>query len=167
MQSFPKTFVIRHRRENLKKCSLRGLEARPDFTFFTYPPKTQIPINPDFLLLTLNGTPLSPSDKNRELLILDGTWRYATTMKKYVDSICTLEERSIPQGWITAYPRRQEDCEDPSSGLASIEAIAIAFLVMGRDPSGLFSHYFWKDKFLKINDEIGSLYEYWPKLKLT
>jgi pre-rRNA-processing protein TSR3 len=88
-------------------------------------------------------------------------------MKKYIDKLCTennpeaptmLEERSIPKGWRTAYPRRQDDCEDPSTGLASIEAIAIAYLILDRDPTGLFDNYHWKSDFLKINAAIGSKY---------
>lgn len=165
MQSFPKTFVIRHKRENKKKCSLRGLEGREDFVFLTYPSEKILEINPKFLLLTLNAPPLTPADCDKELLILDGTWRYAAAMKKYVDKICKLEERSIPRGWSTAYPRRQDDCEDPSSGLASIEAIVIAFLVMGRDPSGLLHNYHWKEEFLRLNEKLGSHYGFWDKLR--
>jgi pre-rRNA-processing protein TSR3 len=44
------TIILRHARENLKKCSLKGLEKRSDFRFFTYP-KDLLPEMPDYILL--------------------------------------------------------------------------------------------------------------------
>lgn len=149
------------------------MEGRSDFLFYTYPPKKPIPLNDKWLVLSVQAPPLSQADSQRELLILDGTWRYAALMKKYIDKLCIennpenpvlLEERSIPKGWRTAYPRRQEDCEDPSTGLASIEAIAIAYLILDRDPTGLFDNYHWKSDFLKINATIGSQYPGFTRL---
>jgi pre-rRNA-processing protein TSR3 len=39
MSRFLPTIILRHKKENLKKCSLRGLEPREDLRFFTYPHK--------------------------------------------------------------------------------------------------------------------------------
>ena len=58
MQSFPPTVIIRHRLENLKKCSLRGLENRTDFIFLTYPYYT-LPDLQSYIVLTLDAPPLT------------------------------------------------------------------------------------------------------------
>jgi pre-rRNA-processing protein TSR3 len=149
MQSFPPTIVLRHRRENLNKCSLRGLETRPDFIFYRYPNPSLPPLD-GYILLALDAPPLTQEDAKHGLFILDATWRYAAKMKQSVATVPGLIERSIPQGFITAYPRRQDDCPDPERGLASIEAIYIAYSILGRSTDGLLDGYHWKEQFLQL-----------------
>lgn len=148
MQSFPPTVVWRHRKENLRKCSLRGLESRSDFRFFTYPQEA-LPDLSGYIVLTIDAPPLSRSDAGRGLIVVDATWRYATKMMQRVNAMTGLVPRSIPLQFRTAYPRYQTDCSDPERGLASIEAIYLSYLIQGRDVSGLLDHYYWKDAFLK------------------
>jgi len=142
------TVVIRHRRENLKKCSLRGLETRKDFIFYTYP-KDVVPKLEGYVLLSFDGQPLTEEDKG--IIIIDGTWRLAGDILRNTEALKGLETRSLPSGFKTAYPRRQDDCEDPSRGLASLEAIYVAHLILGRDVGGLLEKYYWKDQFLENN----------------
>lgn len=151
MQTFPLTYVLRHRRENLKKCSLRGLESREDFCFLKYP-KDTIPPLQNYIVLAMNAPPLEPSDAQHGLFLIDATWRYADTMLNFVQKSHPMEMRSIPPGFKTAYPRRQDDCPDPESGLASIEALYIAYSILGRDTSGLLDNYYWKDEFKNTNN---------------
>ncbi len=150
MQSFPPTIVLRHRKENLKKCSLRGLEERSDFIFYKYP-RDEVQGFEGYILLDMDAEPLTEADAHRGLFILDGTWRYAEKMYDNTPGLDGLVRRSIPQHFVTAYPRKQEDCPDPSRGLASVEAIYIAYHLMGRNTDGLLEHYHWKDKFLEVN----------------
>lgn len=150
MQMFPPTIILRHRKENLKKCSLRGLEGREDFIFHTYPVHT-LPDISDYIMLSLDAPPLTAGDADRGLFILDGTWRYADRMYENTPGLDRLTKRSLPGAFRTAYPRVQEDCPDPRRGLASIEAIYIAYCILGRDPKGLLDNYYWKDDFLRYN----------------
>lgn len=143
-----KTVILRHKRENLKKCSLAGLEGRSDFAFYTYP-LDPLPDLSGYLLLKVGALPLTKSDANRGLLLIDGTWRLAQVMEKNLGR--QLEERSLPGNFKTAYPRRQTECPNPEEGLASIEALYLAFLLLGRDGEGLLDRYYWKERFLKIN----------------
>jgi pre-rRNA-processing protein TSR3 len=144
MNHYLPTFILRHKKENLKKCSLRGLESRDDFRFFTYP-KNPLPDLKGYILLTPDSPLLSHEDTQAGLLLVDGTWRYAETMVRQIPASCL--QRSIPTSFKTAYPRRQEiDC-----GLASIEALFIALHLMKRPTAGLLDHYHWKEKFLDIN----------------
>ena len=150
MQSFPPTVVIRHRLENLKKCSLRGLEARSDFLFITYP-YSSLPNLQNYIILTLNAPPLTETDALNGLLILDATWRYAAKMLKSLENQPQFIYRSLPAHYRTAYPRRQEDCPDPERGLASIEAIYLSYQLLQRDTQGLLDNYYWKEQFFSIN----------------
>lgn len=154
MQLFPPTIVIRHRLENLKKCSLRGLEERSDFDFLTYPYKSLPPLN-GYILLTLDAPPLTEDDCLHGLLIIDATWRYAAKMIKPFENQPHLIYRSLPERYRTAYPRRQEDCPDPVRGLASIEAIYLSYSILKRDTTGLLDRYYWKDQFLNLNKIIN------------
>ena len=152
MQQHPPTIVIRHRKENLKKCSLRGLENRSDFLFLRYPLQMSVPLS-NHILLTLEAEKeLSPLDVGRGLLILDGTWRYAKAMEKALPFVASIEKKRLPSTPVTAYPRRQNDCSNPMAGLASIEAIVCAYALLGRKIDGLLDHYYWKDSFLEKNN---------------
>lgn len=150
MQSFPQTVVIRHKRENLKKCSLRGLEGRTDFSFLTYP-YLELPNLTNYIVLTLDAEPLTKADAQLGLLLLDATWRYAEKMIQPFLNQPIYHYRSLPFHFRTAYPRRQADCPDPERGLASIEALYLAYRILGRDVEGLLDHYYWKEDFLKLN----------------
>ncbi len=142
------TVILRHRRENLKKCSLRGLENRPEFAFYTYP-VDPLPDLTGYLLLKVGAPPLTEKDVDRGLFLIDGTWRLAQLMEKQMTQ--KLEARSLPQGYKTAYPRKQTDCPDPESGLSSLEAIYIAHLILGRAEERLLDGYYWKEQFLRNN----------------
>lgn len=144
------TIVIRHQKENLKKCSLRGLESRADFKFYRYPLK-EIPDLTGYLMLTMEGEELSPEDADKGLLLIDGTWRYAAKMCETIDKAITLPKRTLPKNFRTTYPREQTECPNPNEGLASIEALYLAYLITGRPVDGLLDHYYWKEKFLNDN----------------
>lgn len=153
MQPYPQTLILRHRKENLKKCSLSGLESRGDIQFFTYP-KDPLPPLDGYLFLTLDAPALSPQDAPHGLFVIDATWRKAQVMARVLaPSLKNTIPRSLPPQYHTAYPRRQEDCLDPTHGLASVEALFLAYHILGRDTSGLLDHYYWKEAFLQKNIE--------------
>lgn len=145
------TFILRHRKENLKKCSLRGLEKKENFCFLTYPKVTYVD-HPNLIVLSHNAKPLSKEDKG-SLLLLDGTWKHAESMQKQLVVPSSACFRSIPDSFRTAYPRRQEEWIDPSIGLASIEALYLALYIMGKNVEHLLENYHWKESFLAKNRE--------------
>ena len=147
------TLILRHRKENLKKCSLRGLETRSDFSFIRYPCK-EWPDFTGYCLLTLDAPTLSADDRNLGLFLIDATWKYAEIMQNNLPKDAPLIRRSLPSTFRTAYPRYQTHCADPERGLASIEALYIAFHLTHRPTEGLLSNYHWKDEFLKLNDRL-------------
>jgi pre-rRNA-processing protein TSR3 len=145
------TVILRHRRENLKKCSLRGLETRSDMIFLTYP-KDSLPDLSGYIQLELNAPPLTKDDSCHGLFLIDGTWDLAKVMSKSVTQ--PLIKRSLPPNLKTAYPRRQTRCDDPEKGLASIEALYAAYFILGKDTKGLLDTYYWKEEFLSINKDV-------------
>ncbi len=151
MSPFLPTIILRHRKENLKKCSLRGLESRADMQFFTYPKNSPGSLK-NYILLDLNGPPLTKEDNSYGLFLIDGTWNYAKTMANSIKEPLVL--RSLPSNLKTAYPRRQTSCDDPERGLASIEALFAAYHILGRDTTGLLDNYHWRDEFLRLNHSI-------------
>lgn len=145
MQNLYLPIVIwRHRKENLKKCSLRGLEHRSDILFYTYPNEALLELK-KYIYLSLDAPPLTEEDASMGLFIIDATWRYAQTMEKQAP---VLTRRSLPRDIKTAYPRRQNDCSDPDHGLASIEALYVAHKILGRETEGLLDNYYWAEEFL-------------------
>lgn len=143
------TVILRHRRENLKKCSLSGLETHPELRFYTYPTDF-LPNCSSFLLLKVGAPPLTFADAEKGLFLIDGTWKLAQVMEKQLP--WKLEARSLPPGFKTAYPRRQTDCPDPQAGLSSVEALYIAHRILGRSTEKLLDRYHWKELFIEIND---------------
>ena len=148
MQQFSPTIIWRHRKENLKKCSLRGLESRDDCLFFTYP-KDTLPDLTNYVLLAVDGEVLSEADGKHGLFLIDGTWAYAELMMRQLPKMPL--KRSLPAHFKTAYPRKQ----DEEHGLASVEALYLAYLLTGRNTEGLLDNYHWKASFLEKNGLTG------------
>ncbi len=151
MHHFKTTIILRHRKENLKKCSLKGLESRKDFLFVSYPFQ-ELPDLSQYLALSMEGEELSSQDKDLGLFIIDGTWRHAEIMARQIPHFDKMQKRSLPKALRTAYPRRQEDCANPERGLASIEAIFAAYQILERPVEGLLDYYHWKEPFLLENN---------------
>jgi len=117
--------------------------------FYSYPLKASLPDLSNYVILSLNGPLLSREDAQMGLLLIDGTWRHAETMLKFLNQHMNLPRRSLAPKLRTAYPRRQEDCDDPNRGLASVEALYAAYQITGRNSEGLLDNYHWKDQFLR------------------
>lgn len=158
MQIFPPTLILRHRRENLKKCSLRGLENRQDFRFYSYPEKENgevLPSLASYIHFAVDAPPLTKEDGALGFFFIDSTWRLAQPMEKYVEKInVNLVKRSLPSHYRTAYPRIQTGCPDPERGLATLEAIYLAYLISGRSTDGLLDNYYWKEEFLRLTSNL-------------
>lgn len=151
MQEKNTTTIIRHKRENLKKCSLQPLVGRNDLIFLTYPLRSPLAIREKTIILTMDAPLLSFEDRDHDLLLIDATWILAGDIEKNLaPQLLSFPRRTLPS-IRTAYPRRQTGCSDPERGLASIEALYIAYQILGRSTEGLLNHYHWKEEFLKYS----------------
>lgn len=144
------TLIIRHRRENKKKCTLQPIIHRTDCQFLRYP-SCKLPNTDSHFLLSFDGPALSEKDQHLGIILLDGTWKRAACMYTQLFKGRQIEKRSLPQHFVTAYPRRQLDCDDPDRGLASIEALYLAYKLLGREDESLLNGYHWKEQFLQNN----------------
>jgi pre-rRNA-processing protein TSR3 len=143
---YPPTVIIRHPNENPRKCSILPLRGRPDLVFLHYPVKERPPLD-GYVRLAAEGPELSAADAGCGLLVLDGSWRWAGAM---TGDFLDVPPRSL-SGYRTAYPRVSKQGTDPDNGLASVEALFVAYHILGRPTAGLLDHYRWKEEFLRIN----------------
>jgi pre-rRNA-processing protein TSR3 len=146
MQTCPITIIVRHPRENPKKCSVLPLQGRAEVQFLPYPTLDR-PSFAGYIRLAADGPELSLADAGRGILLLDGSWRSSSKMVAHFEDVTP---RSL-HGWKTAYPRVSKQGTDPDNGLASIEALYIAYHILGRSTEGLLDHYHWAKAFLELN----------------
>jgi pre-rRNA-processing protein TSR3 len=124
------------------------LRGREGFTFWNYPRRDSDALT-NYVRLGMDGPLLGEADRERGLLVLDGTWRWAAVMERDYEDVPV---RSLP-AWETAYPRTSKMFDDPSAGLATIEAVYAACHILDRDTTGLLDEYHWADEFLRLNSE--------------
>lgn len=147
MRTSPPTLIVVHPRERRAKCTVRPLRGLPGFEFRRFPLRQPIPDG--YVRLGLGGPLLTSDDADRGLLVLDGTWRWAGRMEADLDEIPV---RSLPP-LHTAYPRSSKVFDDPEGGLATVEAVYAALVILGRSTEGVLDHYHWREEFLRSNAE--------------
>ena len=143
----PPTVIVRHARENPRKCTILPLRGRADIRLVGYPVK-EMPDLRSYVRLAADGPDLTPADAACGLLLLDGSWRWAAAMTRDFQHV---PPRAL-RGYQTAYPRVSKLGTDPDNGLASVEALYIAYRILGRPTAGLLDHYRWAEQFLRINE---------------
>ena len=146
MNAPPITLLVVHPRENRRKCSLEPLRGRADLRFVPFAPPLDLKLD-GYVRLAVDGEPLSAADRERGLLLLDGNWHRAAPMNHHFEGV---PGRSL-RGFKTAYPRTAKLLPDPADGLASIEALYIAYHLLGRSTAGLLDGYHWRAPFLAAN----------------
>ena len=145
--------IIRHPKERRRKCSLTPLEGRADIEFYRARPGWTFDMT-GFTVLGLDAPEISEADAGRPLLLLDSTWRLLPQIET-----CLVGQgvrRTLPVV-ATAYPRVSKIAEDPVGGLASVEALYLAKLMLGERDHSLLDAYFWRTTFLKNLGERGFL----------
>lgn len=176
-ESQPAILVLQHYKENLRKCSLSHLRGRTDVEFRKLHP---VRPPPQFsgvrgLVLATGAPVLSAADAalfghdlpESRLVLLDSTWAKVDALLRNIahpdvdrpiDSglIGTggadgLWFRSLPNDVTTAYPRRSKLFDDPSTGLASVEALVVAFEMLECPRRDLLEGYRWGREFIDAN----------------
>lgn len=145
--------VIRHPKERRRKCSLTPLEGRADIRFYRARPEWTFDIT-GFTVLALGAPELSVKDAGRPLLLLDSTWRLLPQLEA-----CLIGDgvrRTLP-AVRSAYPRVSKIAEDPAGGLASVEALFLAKLLLGERDDTLLANYYWRSEFLENLKRSGRL----------
>jgi len=146
MEKLPNIVVVRHPRENIKKCSLRFLHNRENFTFLKATDKFSYDAT-DHILLEIDAPVISPVDLGKPILLLDSTWALLPKIRAKITG--NYIPRSLPNSIKTAYPRQSKLFSDPNCGLATLEALYSALCLMGINDPSILDNYHFKDSFLK------------------
>ncbi len=139
--------IYRDPRESAAKCSLTPLRGKPGITFVTHRVDRRVDVGAR-LLLHPEGELLTPADAGLPLLLVDCSWRRVPQMLAMLDGALT--RRRLPE-LTTAYPRKSRQFEDPSTGLASVEALYAALAILGDPRPELLAEYRWAQAFLDAN----------------
>ena len=139
--------ILRDPRESVRKCSLTPLRGFPGVTFVTYHGAQRLDAA-GRVLLHPDGEEIGPADAGAPLLLVDCAWRRLDTLLAVVDGEPVRRRLPVLE---TAYPRRSRTFEDPSQGLASIEALYAALALLGRPCAELLDGYHWAAEFLERN----------------
>ncbi len=145
----PLVLVFRDSHESPQKCSLTPLRGNADVRFVDYPRQGAVAAAGRILLHT-DGEVLGPADAGKGLLIVDSSWRRLPKLLRLVTG--DPPRRRLPP-LVTAYPRKSKRFEDPSEGLASVEALYAALFLLGHRRPDLLEGYHWKEQFLELNPD--------------
>lgn len=137
--------IIRHPKERRSKCSLTPLESREDLTFHRARLGWAFDMT-GFTVLALGAPEMSEADAGRPILLLDSTWRLLPQVEACLVGVGV--RRTLPSV-PTAYPRISKIAEDPMGGLASVEALYLAKLLIGERDDALLEAYHWRNEFLE------------------
>jgi len=145
--------ILRDPRESKAKCSLTPLRGLSDVRFVDYHHERRLAAG-ERILLHPEGELFSEADRGLDLLLIDCSWRRVDKLLATVDG--TLHARRLPE-LVTAYPRKSKVFEDPACGLASVEALYAACLLMGEERAEFLEEYRWKEEFLRQNADFSNL----------
>ena len=146
------------RTESPNKCSILPLSYRSDFRIVRFDRRYPIAALTGRVLLHPEGEVLeAPSAKATlagddafVLSAIDCNWkRLGRILAKVAAPLPPLVR--IPDGFRTAYLRRNKRDEDPEQGLATIEAVFLAAAFLGNWDETLLKEYAVADEFLAAN----------------
>lgn len=155
--------VLMDKNENPRKCTIHPVKERADFHVRYFRGNRPIEKFESDCLLHVDGLDLSTlKEKNlRSLALIDCTWRKVSgALQRVEGNLPTLVR--IPEGFVTAYPRRNKEGKDPDAGLATIEALFIAAAFLGQWDETLLDKFHFKDKFLQDNEAAWKKYQLGP-----
>jgi ribosome biogenesis protein Tsr3 len=147
--------VIIDHSESANKCSVAPLTFRTDFRFTRVRSTNQLgPLNCELLLHHAGANILEWRGKNvNGIGVIDCNWKRLPTIQRRVIAPASALV-SIPEGFVTAYPRSSKRGTDPDTGLATIEAIFTAAALVGHIDPTLFERYQWGKKYLELNADV-------------
>jgi len=155
--------VLVDKKENPRKCTIQVLKDRADLSLRFFSSNKPIAAFTADCLLHVDGEDLSAMDRSglSSLALIDCTWRKVEpTLRRIAAPLPQLVR--IPDGFVTAYPRKNKKGEDPSAGLATVEALFIAAAFLGYWDESLLEKYHFNEAFLKDNEPLWRSYRLGP-----
>ena len=147
--------VLVDRAERPTKCTILPLADHPALQIVRFAKQGPLPPLAGDLLLHPEGRPLDDLAKTRgdqplTVCAIDSTWRKLPGILSRIAAPWP-EKVRIPDGFVTAYPRRNKENLDPEAGLATIEALFIAGALLGHWDESLLGKYHFAPAFLSAN----------------
>jgi pre-rRNA-processing protein TSR3 len=143
--------------ETSNKCTILPLRYRSDFHISQVPKGFSLEAD---ILLHPQGLPLHNFVDSRPTIgrvaAIDCIWRRLEPILQRIHA--PQIQVSIPDGFVSAYPRVSKRDYDPSGGLATIEALFIAAAFLGHWDLTLLREYFFAEKFLSMNQSVFCKY---------
>lgn len=154
--------ILMDKKENPKKCTIHPIKSREDFRVRYFSKNQKIAAFQADCLLHINGQCLSKfHEKFTSIGLIDCTWRKVHgVLQRLEKPFPTLVK--IPENFLTAYPRKNQEGKDPSGGLATIEALFIASAFNKQWDETLLDKYHFKKQFLEINIPQWKLFHLGP-----
>jgi len=148
--------VILDTGETPNKCTIAPLAHRPDFRLFPVkgggvlgPLISPVLLHHQGRCLTELRNTLGPISG---IATVDCVWRRLDDLIGRIKGELPILAR-IPDGFVTAYPRRSVNNTDPTGGLATIEAIFVAAALLGNWDVSLLSEYYFGRRFVELNSD--------------
>lgn len=140
--------------ETPNKCTILPLDGHPDLTIVRFlrgvplaPLSGDVFLHPEGEALdVLARSGLAP----RRISLVDSLWKRLDVIVQHIEKPYPTKAR-IPEGFVTAYPRRNKKNLDPEGGLATIEALFIAAAFFGVWDETLLAKYHFGAEFLTLN----------------
>lgn len=147
------------RKENPRKCTILPQKERADFRIRYFGGGKPVPAFEADCLLHIDGEDLAtlPRGSCRSVALIDCNWKKVEGALRSVERPLPRLVR-IPEGFETAYPRRNAEGKDPDGGLATIEALFIAAAFLGTWDETLLDKYHFKTQFLEMNRPLWNKY---------
>ncbi|MCO5143208.1 MAG: hypothetical protein M9962_08980 [Oligoflexia bacterium] len=154
--------ILIDKKENPHKCTIHPLKSREDFSIRYFSKNQKIQAFQADCLLHIDGQCLSNVSNNFQSLgLIDCTWRKVSGVLQRLEKPLPFLVK-IPEGFQTAYPRKNQEGKDPSGGLATIEALFIAAAFCKKWDESLLDKYYFKQQFLDINIPQWKLFHLGP-----
>ncbi len=149
--------------ENPRKCTIQPLKGRADFSFHYFSGNKPIAPFTSECLLHIDGEDLTgiPRGSLHSLALIDCTWKKVPgVLQRLAKPLPRLVR--MPDGFVTAYARKNKQGLDPEGGLATVEALFIAAAFMGYWDPTLLSSYYFKNEFIDLNEALWKKYDLGP-----
>jgi pre-rRNA-processing protein TSR3 len=166
--------VLVDRTERPGKCSVLPLRDREDMRIVRFDRRRAIPALTGDVLLHPEGRLLPqiegtvpfirelPAAEAIVICAVDCNWRRLPTITARIEPPLPPLVR-IPEGFSTAYRRRNQRDLDPAEGLATVEALFLAAAFLGHWDETLLEHCRMRAEFLEANAEAFQRYGLGPR----
>lgn len=141
--------------ETSNKCTILPVWYRDDLSIRKFRRGRTIPGLKADILLHPDGVSLaelaSANIHVESLATIDCIWRRLDPIMGWLEKPLP-QLVKIPDGFVTAYPRLSRLGNDPSGGLATIEAVFIAAAFVGNWDTSLLAEYYFGERFIQMNE---------------